>query len=251
MIKITIIGSGKMAQNLLRACLQSNFEVTSLWARNTQKASELANIYKVQLADSLQTALVQTDLIFLAISDAAVAEISAQCDTNAIVVHCSGILSSEVLNKHDNFGIFWPIQTFSAQREVVFKDIPIAIEANNEENKRILEVLADAMGHSAIFVSEKQRQQLHLAAVFVNNFSNHLFSLMHDFLGKNQLDFKYLLPLINETAEKLQVLSPKDAQTGPASRGDENSLEIHRKIMANEPKLLEIYDLISKSIATN
>ena len=250
MIKVAIIGSGKLAQNLLRACCLNKFEVTALWARNTKKAEELAHNFKVPLAGSLQAVSVQTDIVFLAISDNAIEELAATINTQAIVVHCSGILPATLLKKHANYGVFWPIQTFSEPRTLDFNEIPIAIEASDEENKRILEVVADTLGQKAIMVNEVQRQHLHLAAVFVNNFSNHLFSLMHDFLGKNHLDFKYLLPLISETAEKLKVLSPAEAQTGPASRGDENSLEIHRKIMANEPKLLEIYNLVSKSIIT-
>jgi predicted short-subunit dehydrogenase-like oxidoreductase (DUF2520 family) len=250
MIKVAIIGSGKLAQNLLRACCLNKFEVTALWARNTKKAEELAHNFKVPLAGSLQAASVQTDIVFLAISDNAIEELAAIINTQAIVVHCSGILPASILKTNANYGVFWPIQTFSETRTLDFNEIPIAIEASDEENKRILEVVADTLGQKAIMVNEGQRQHLHLAAVFVNNFSNHLFSLMHDFLGKNHLDFKYLLPLISETAEKLKVLSPAEAQTGPASRGDENSMEIHRKILVNEPKLLEIYDLISKSIAT-
>ncbi len=250
MIKVAIIGSGKLAQNLLRACCQGEFEVTALWARNTQKAEELAQAFKVPIADSLQAASVQTDMVFLAISDNAIEVIAREINTQAIVVHCSGILPATILRKHANYGVFWPIQTFSEHRILNFKDIPIAIEASDEENKRILEVVADTLGQKAIMVSQTQRQNLHLSAVFVNNFSNHLFVLMQDFLGRNQLSFDNLLPLILETAEKLKVLSPAEAQTGPASRGDENSLEIHRKIMANEPKLLDIYNLISKSITT-
>lgn len=250
MIKVSIIGSGKLAQNLLRACMQANFEVTAIWARNLQKAKELSQTYKVPIADTLQAASVQTDIVFLAISDTAIEAIAKEINTQAIVVHCSGILPATMLRNHTNYGVFWPIQTFSEHRILNFKDIPIAIEASDEENKRILEVVADTLGLKAIMVSEAQRQNLHLSAVFVNNFSNHLFVLMQDFLSQKQLSFDNLLPLILETAEKLKVLNPAEAQTGPASRGDENSMEIHRKILVNEPKLLEIYDLISKSITT-
>jgi predicted short-subunit dehydrogenase-like oxidoreductase (DUF2520 family) len=251
MIKVSIAGSGRLAKHLMKAIKGSNLELVQIWARDKQAAEKLSTQFQVPVAATLQAASDQTDLLILAVSDSAVEELANTLQTNAIVVHCSGILSSNILQMHPNYGVLWPIQSFSENRDLDFKTIPIVVDANNEENKRILEITADTIGKRTVFADESQRQKLHVAAVFVNNFSNHLYVLMEDFLKKNNLSFNHLKPLMLETVLKLDTLSANQAQTGPAKRGDELSLNIHREILASEQHLLEIYNLISKSIQSN
>jgi predicted short-subunit dehydrogenase-like oxidoreductase (DUF2520 family) len=168
-----------------------------------------------------------------------------------IVVHCSGMESILVLKKHKQTGVFWPIQTFSDNYYANFFNSPICIESKDANDLRILEFVSDKIGANTILVSEIQRQQLHLSAVLVNNFTNHLFVLAQKFLKENDLPFEILKPLIHETVSKLEILSPSLAQTGPALRNDLGTLQKHQELLAHCPGLLSIYKQLSESILQN
>lgn len=248
MLSIFILGNGRIAQHLASAFQYSDVQIAGVYARDEVKGNTFAKQFNVPFYPSIATVPVQCDVYFLALSDQAIMGVSEQLNVQGLVVHCSGMLSKFVLKKQQHYGVFWPIQSFSENVHLDIKLVPICIEGNTDENTRILEALADRITNNVQILNENQRQQLHLAAVIVNNFTNHLYVLADSFLKSNQLSFNLLKPLILETAHKIINLEPQLAQTGPANRKDNNTIEMHQKILTHNPELLHIYQVLSNSI---
>ena len=148
----------------------------------------------------------------------------------------------------ERYGVFYPMQTFSKQREVNFQEVPFFVEAKRPEDVEFLKAVAATLSEKVYEASSEQRKSLHLAAVFICNFTNHMYALAADLLEKYNLPFDVMLPLIDETARKVHELAPRDAQTGPAVRYDENVMNNHLAMLVDSPALQEIYKLMSKSI---
>jgi len=163
-------------------------------------------------------------------------------------MHCSGLTHINALGSLNNYGVFWPIQSFSNNLNFNFKEIPVCIEANTEENLRIIEHLALKISGNVLAISSDKRKYLHLAAVFANNFANHMFAIAEDIALKNNVDFNLLKPLIFETANKINCLNPAQSQTGPAIRRDINTINEHLTLLKTTPVYRQLYELISFSI---
>lgn len=248
MLSIFILGNGRMATHLARAFQQTDVEIVGVYARDYAKGNTFAKQFNLPFYASITSIPTQCDVYFIALSDQAIEAVSEQLKVQGLVVHCSGMASKSILQKQLHHGVFWPIQSFSENTLVDFKLIPICVEGNTDENTRILEALADRISNDVQILNENQRQHLHLAAVVVNNFTNHLFVLAHDFLQSKELSFNLLKPLIQETAQKIINIEPRLAQTGPASRKDINTMEMHQKLLSNYPELLHVYQTLSNSI---
>jgi len=152
-------------------------------------------------------------------------------------------------SKAKNYGVFYPLQTFSIQKAVDFRSVPICIEANSPENLIKLKALADIISEQVVSVDSTQRRQLHLAAVFVCNFVNHFYSIGEKLLQEQQLDYSLLKPLILETAQKAMQFSPPTVQTGPAVRGNATITDQHLKMLEQHPEWQQLYELISRDIS--
>ncbi|MGB5435771.1 MAG: Rossmann-like and DUF2520 domain-containing protein [Maribacter sp.] len=248
MIRIVILGTGNVAKHLYKAFkAQDSLEVVQVYGRNpkalryfepyTKTTSELSNI-------------MVADVYMLAVSDDAIGTLSKQLNlTQGILVHTSGSVAMNLLPNRMGRGVFYPLQTFSENRVLDFKEIPICIEASDDDGLRLLTQLASALSETVVPLNSKKRRALHLAAVFANNFTNHMYHLSHEFCDQKDVPFKLLLPLIKETADKLEGLSPYDAQTGPARRNDKGTLKKHLSQLKSENHK-KIYSLLSKSIQT-
>ena len=153
----------------------------------------------------------------------------------------------EALSKRNRKGIFYPLQTFSKNREVNFNTIPICIEAKEEADLELLTNLGNSLSEKVVEIDSDERSKLHLAAVFVNNFVNHLYAIGDDILGNNELSFDLLHPLIEETASKVKTLSPSEVQTGPARRGDQKTIEKHLHLLTEGPES-ELYQQLTESL---
>jgi predicted short-subunit dehydrogenase-like oxidoreductase (DUF2520 family) len=251
LIKVFIVGSGRLAHNLVNTFTQNGVEVSGLYARNLNKGKLLSQKYKISFFADLTLIPVDCDVYFLAVSDNAIEGISNLIKVNGLVVHCSGMMESKLLQSHSNYGVFWPVQSLNEEQLTDFDKVPICIETEDDHNRRILEVLSDKISYTTLFVTQEQRNKLHLTAVMVNNFSNHLFHLASDFLSKNQLPFSVLLPLIEGTFEKIKHLHPKEVQTGPAARKDLHTIEKQMALLEEDPELLLIYKVFTDSILNN
>lgn len=246
---ISFIGSGNVATHLASALQNSGHRIVEVFSPNIENINRFAEKFDCLALDSLENLDSKVDLLIIAVPDAKVEEVAkAMPQFKGIVVHTSGITPMNVLDGVRNYGVFYPLQTFTKDRKLDISDAPFCIEGSSEEVREKLFNLAREISSSVQFVNSDQRTQLHLAAVMVSNFTNHLYGISHDFLGSKLLDFALLLPLIRETAAKVQDISPKKAQTGPARRRDEATVESHLKMLESSPEREELYRLFSKQI---
>lgn len=245
MITISILGSGNVAQNLFEAFFtKNNISVIQVVGRKLSKLDYFKG--RVNLATYANELLV-ADVYILAISDDAIEDLTTKLNLKGLLVHTSGTIPLSGIKNHKNIGVFYPLQTFTAGKLMDFSNIPICIEANNEEGLQLLHRLGKILSNTVNHIDSNKRRALHLSAVFVNNFTNFMYVIGQDICFQNELQFSLLHPLIKETAEKIMVLNPYEAQTGPAKRGDQKTLHAHLKLLKNKNHR-EIYTLMSNSI---
>jgi predicted short-subunit dehydrogenase-like oxidoreductase (DUF2520 family) len=227
MISVLLVGKGNVAKHLHDTFLSiDNIVFTQISSR------DLKNIPKA-------------DITIIAVSDDAIAEVSSKIK-NTFVVHTSGACSINELKNTTNKGVFYMLQTFSKDKKVDFNEVPFCLEAENKKDEEQLKELANLIGEKIYSINSEQRKALHVAAVFVNNFTNYMYNIGSDICKEHQVPFDILLPLIKETASKIETLSPEKAQTGPAIRKDKTTIKNHLDLLNKEQQ--KIYKLITKSI---
>jgi predicted short-subunit dehydrogenase-like oxidoreductase (DUF2520 family) len=244
MISIVILGTGNVAKHLFDVFLKcEGTNVLQVWGRNKDRLSHFKE--GAAISDAI-SGILEADLYMIAVSDDAVSEVARSLiGKKGLVVHTSGSVPLHALANQNRRGVFYPLQSFSKDREIDFKSVPICIEA---ETKTDLALLAESISNDVREISSEQRKSLHLAAVFVNNFTNHLFQIGNEICAEHGLPFGILLPLIGETVQKLGQLSPSEAQTGPARRNDHTTIKNHLDQLKNKDHR-DIYALLSKSIS--
>ncbi len=249
MIRVSIIGSGNVAQHLIKVfSLNTDIELVQIFVRNKKTVLELISADKIF---SNYKDFIPVDVVIIAVTDGAIELVYQELPfTSQLIVHTSGTFSLEVLKNKNRIGVFYPLQTFSKSKEVDFKTIPICIEAQNENDYKTLECVAHAISNSVHRINAKQRLSLHVAAVYVCNFTNYMYTIGNDICNLNNLSFEILKPLIQETANKIMLISPAMAQTGPAIRKDTGTLKTHFDFLTNDNQK-EIYKLLTKSIIDN
>jgi predicted short-subunit dehydrogenase-like oxidoreductase (DUF2520 family) len=245
MNSVIILGSGNLATHLTKAFLKSKFvDLTQVYSRNIENITYLKD--KTSITDNLNS-LKEADIYIISISDDAISGFSKKLSLKGkLVVHTSGSVNMTALNGDFNKGVFYPLQTFTKGKKVKFKNIPICIETEDNSQLLKLEKLASAISKNVYIIDSKQREKLHLSAVFVNNFTNHLYSISDDICKENKVPFEILLPLIKETAKKVSAMYPSESQTGPAKRNDTKTIEHQLKQLSDNQK--EIYTVLTKSI---
>ncbi|MEM0577672.1 Rossmann-like and DUF2520 domain-containing protein [Flavobacterium polysaccharolyticum] len=246
MIKVTLIGAGNVAQHLISTFLTAtDIEIVQVYSRNP--TTIIPEIDSKKIISNFSD-LKEADVYIIAISDDAIASVSSQLPfENRLVVHTSGAAPLDSLNGKNRKGVFYPLQTFTKGKPVNFKVIPMCLETSIPEDYPILEKVATAISDNVHAINSHQRKALHVAAVFVNNFTNYLYQLGNEICIENHVPFDILKPLILETAEKLLTLSPKEAQTGPAKRNDVSTIEAHESFLSNENQST-IYKILTQSI---
>ena len=246
MLSVTIIGSGNVAFHLFQAFKHSKqAKVIQVVARNRHSLDLFAAETEVETNFSN---IKDADVYLLAVSDAAISELASYFKTKkGVVAHTSGSVSMNALSETGSYGVFYPLQTFSKDKAVDFKTVPICIEGNDEETISVLKKLAKSISGNFHEISSEKRRTLHLAAVFANNFANHLFAISAEICEANNVPFDLLRPLIGETANKIRLLPPKKAQTGPARRNDIDTMQGHLDQLS-DPLHKKIYQLLSESI---
>ena len=253
MVKIGIIGSGNVAQHLIVALQKTihkgaEIEITTVFSR---KKTPISNLLDTSIICYEWDKLKEADIYLIAVSDNAIADVSDKIPfINKLVVHTSGALSLNAINAKNRKGVFYPLQTFTKNVAVHFKSIPICIESETIADLKLLKEVANSISDSVYEINSGQRKALHVAAVFVNNFTNNLYKIGNDICTENNIPFEILLPLIKETAEKITRLSPLEAQTGPAIRNDEKTINSHLEFLTNENQK-NIYKILTQSIQHN
>lgn len=245
MISITILGTGNVAQNLFQAFSTiESVKVAQVVARDTSKLEFFKSASRLL---NYNERLLPTDIYIIAVKDDAIAEVNQNIGNKGLIVHTSGAASLSVLEPQERQGVFYPLQTFTKGRTLDFSSVPLCIEANNTDDLELLRNLGTRISNTVIPMDSTKRKALHVAAVFVNNFTNYMYSLGEEICLDNQLDFSLLKPLLKETAAKLEFLDARNAQTGPARRGDQQTLHAHLNLLKTK-KQREIYTLLSNSI---
>jgi predicted short-subunit dehydrogenase-like oxidoreductase (DUF2520 family) len=253
MVKVSIIGSGNVAQHLIAAFQNSQnlggeIELVQVFSR---KKKTLVNVLDADLITTDIANLLDADLYIIAVSDDAIGGVAAQLSfKNRLVVHTSGSVGLAVLENNNRKGVFYPLQTFTKNKAVDFNTIPICLESENSTDFIVLDKVAKAISNNVFAINSEQRKALHVAAVFVNNFTNHLYTIGNQICQENQVPFDILKPLILETAQKIMTISPKDAQTGPAKRNDKTTIEAHQLFLSDKNQST-IYKIITQSIQHN
>ncbi|MQP25846.1 DUF2520 domain-containing protein [Flavobacterium sp. LMO8] len=246
MIKVVIIGSGNVAQHLIKVMqIAANVNLFQVFARNKESVLHLIAEDKIT---SDYNAIKEADVYIISVSDNAIAEVAENLPfQNRLVVHTSGTSELSVLDSKNRKGVFYPLQTFSKSKEIDFSSIPICLEAENETDLLLLEQLANTITQKTYRISSEQRKSLHVAAVFVCNFVNHMYSIGNQICEEHNVPFEVLQPLIMETAQKISTLKPEEAQTGPAFRNDTKTIEKHLDFLEN-PEYKNLYQLLTQSI---
>lgn len=243
MIKVILLGSGNVATHLFQAFSKANgVEVVQVFSRTISK----------DFPETLQTSdykeINAADVYIICVSDSAISSVSSQLSfENRLVLHTSGSTDINVLDSKNRKGVFYPLQTFTKNKSVDFSQIPICIETEVPSDFEIIEKLAKCVSNSVYLINGNQRKALHVSAVFVCNFTNHLYTIGNTICLENNIPFEILQPLIEETAKKIKSLSPSEAQTGPAVRNDKKTIEKHIDFLTNENQK-EIYKILTKSI---
>lgn len=239
--QVSIVGTGNVAYALAHAFKKAGIKIHGIYGRNEDKALQLSK--QLGLASISLESLAFSNVVIIAVSDHAIVEVSQLIPAGPVVVHTSGSVAMSDL-KTDKPGVFYPLQTFSHTRNVDFSAIPICIEGTEKE----VRILAEKISDKVYNIPSLQRKKLHLAAVMVNNFSNHLYAKAAKYLTEEGLDFEMLLPLISETADKLGQMKPDEAQTGPAKREDQDVIREHLNILSEDPELAKLYRIFTDSI---
>lgn len=246
---VSFIGSGNVATHLAMVFRKKGYSIQEVYSPNAEHKQQFAKKLSCQPLKKMADLTTEVDLLIIAVPDTKVEWVANKLpEINGIVVHTSGITGMDCLKACRNYGVFYPLQTFTQGREMDISDTPFCIEGATENVKEKLFQLAEQISTVVQYVDSVDRKKLHLAAVFVSNFSNHLYSVSHDFLQSQQLDFSLLLPLIRETAAKVQDVLPTEAQTGPARRNDQSTLKIHMEMLKSSPVNAKLYRLFTEQI---
>lgn len=252
-MRVVIIGSGNVATVFALRLFANNINIVQIVARNLISGKILAEKVKASCVSSILDIEKDADAYILAVQDDMLPTIAKSLEgilpKNTVIVHTTGSASIKVLEKTSNqYGVLYPLQSLRKEN-ISETDIPLCLDANNPEALEKIKFLAERISNKIGFANDEQRIKLHIAAVFVSNFPNYLYTLADGFCEKNNIEFSFLLPLMKETINRLDHFSPKEIQTGPAARGDMSTIDKHKTILANEnPNLLPIYEVLTNGI---
>lgn len=248
-MNIVIVGTGNTASVLGRKFKAAGHTIVQVYGRDSKEASQLAYELGTESTNYWNVVNRDADIYLLAVTDIAISEILQELRLpGKTIVHTAASVSKRILeNATSHFGVFYPLQSLRKETGYL-PDTPIIIDASDDTTLQALQELAHSISDQVIMANDEERLKLHLAAVFCNNFVNHLYALTAEYCKSEQLNFKLLLPLIRETTSRLESLSPLDSQTGPAVRNDKVTIDKHRELLEGYPELKKIYDLFTKSI---
>ncbi len=282
-MKISIIGTGNVAFHLGKRLLQQGIQIEEIIGRDPQKTQWLAELLGTSWTSDFTNIKTTSDLYIIAVNDSAIENVAFRLSAqlrNSFVVHTSGTTPSTVLQPYfKQFGTLWPLQTFSLSSQPDFERIPIFINSTQQpisdvgiqisENAQhptsdirhelppqyssdFLRKIAEKISPRVYDLSDKDKMTLHIAAVFVNNFTNHLFKIGSEIIQQQQLPFDVLLPLIEETVNKIRNNPPEAMQTGPARRGDDATIDKHLEFLEKHtPQYELLYTVLSIGINKN
>lgn len=249
-MKIVILGTGNVAIQLGFAFQKAGHHILQVYGRNIIAAVSLAKKMNAGFAINLKEIDKSANIYLVTVSDSSIQKVLQELPLKRqLIAHTSGSVPMSAFGKRFlNQGVFYPLQSISKNIKTNFKSTPICIEAGNEESQKKLMQLAGSISNEVYVINSEKRLFLHLAAVFVNNFTNHLFAIAENILLQNDLPFDLLKPLISQTAAKIKNQNPADMQTGPAARNDKKIIGTHLNMLKKYPYYRNIYRDITESI---
>lgn len=252
--RVVVLGAGRVATHLVPALAEAGYEVAQVWSRTEVAARQLAQPLGMAYTDDLDAVVTDADIYLACVPDGALAEVAAQMVARVgerpLFLHTAGSVSMEVWSGAGavRYGILYPLQTFSKERAVDMREVSLFVEASDEEALRQTETMARRLSGRVLRADSERRARLHIAAVFACNFTNAMYGAAHALLARDGIPFEVLLPLIDETAAKVHKLTPCEAQTGPAVRGDTDVMQRHWEALAEEKDLQHIYEVMCRLI---
>lgn len=251
-MRIVWIGAGNLATRAGLALQQAGHETLQVYSRTMESAQALADRLACEAVTDADKIRTDADVYLFSLKDNVLEELVARIAPrvgSALCLHTAGSMPVDIFRGHAlRYGVFYPMQTFSKALAVDFREIPIFIEASDADACEQVRRLAASVSDKVMELSTEQRRSLHLSAVFACNFVNHCYALSAELLQRQWIPFEVMLPLIDETARKVHLLSPVEAQTGPAVRYDRNVIDRQSAALAGEPELQELYGQMSRSI---
>lgn len=251
-MKVILIGAGRLATNLGKALLEAGHDILQVYSRTMESASALATLAGGAPVTEIEKVRKDADVYIISVKDSVLPDlVQALCSgrSTKVFLHTAGSVNMDVfagMALHN--GVFYPMQSFSKEKTVSFHDIPCFVEANDDYARDVLMQLAQGLTTKIYQLSSEDRKYLHLSAVFACNFVNHCYAVSYDILKKHGIPFDVMLPLIDETARKVHVLTPQEAQTGPAVRYDQNVIRAQSSLLRDNPLLKDIYERMSMNI---
>jgi predicted short-subunit dehydrogenase-like oxidoreductase (DUF2520 family) len=251
--KIAILGAGNVAWHLAPALENAGHTITEIYSRDIKDALKLTNqVYVADPKDDLDFSESEANLFIIAVSDDAISAIAEEVilPDNSILVHTSGTAPLNLLgySSATYTGILYPLQSFTKSREISFEEVPFLLESDDAATLQHLKKLAKTLSPLVYTVKSKDRLAVHVAAVFASNFTNHLLKIAEEIMHRQGLDYEMLKPLVIESIGKSLELGAKKAQTGPAKRGDFETLETHFRFLNYNETFAKLYQLISQDI---
>jgi predicted short-subunit dehydrogenase-like oxidoreductase (DUF2520 family) len=245
-----IIGSGNVATTFAQAFVAKGVSVVAVYSRNFNNAEELSKRVGGVATNNLAKLPTNADLYLIAINDNAIEQVSRQINVNGLVVHTSGCAAMNALKNNKRYGVFYALQTFKKSASINLDHVPFLIEAADKKDETLMFNFASKFSNNVQLANTSQRQALHVAAVFANNFTNHMYAMAKQLVEQNQLSYDLLKPLILQTAQNAVVFNPADVQTGPVVRNDTTTISTHLEVLQQYPEYRQIYELLSLSIRT-
>lgn len=250
---VSFVGAGNVAYNLAPALAAGGVTIRHIISRNRTRAELLASRVNAKASDCIADIDQDTEAVFFTLPDDVIMSqaelLAANKSFKGMMIHTSGSTSLNELLRYSKWaGVFYPLQTFSKALRADFNNIPICVEGGNETITSALENLGRLISTDVRRITSVQRGTIHLGAVFACNFTNHLYAQAFEILRKSGVNPSILLPLIQETAARVQNGEPHQLQTGPALRGDQRILNKHLGMLAGDESTAEIYRLLSEHI---
>jgi len=252
-LNCALIGAGNVAWHLGPALENAGYAVSEVYSRNPQNAKALIErLYQATARKDLDFSNSEARLFIICVPDDAIESVVTEVvlPDNSILVHTSGAQPLSILSysASDHVGVFYPLQTFSKQRKVNFKEVPVCIESDDPQTIEVLTTLANQIAARAVVIDSQARKALHVSAVFACNFTNHMLTISKAIAESKELDFALLKPLIVETLNKSLEIGPEFSQTGPAMRRDLKTLENHLEFLSQDEEVQKIYRQITQHI---
>lgn len=251
-MKIALIGAGNVATCLGPRLKEAGHEITAVYSRTVESARILAD----RLGATYTTDIKQvpaSDVVIVMLKDDALKELApviAGSLNSALLLHTAGSVPMDIWREAGakKYGVLYPMQTFSKESRIDWNQVPLFIEGSSDQTLNSIRQLALTISPDVTSLSSEGRKKLHLAAVFTCNFSNHMYAIAEQLLASEGVPFRVMLPLVRETARKVESIKPQDAQTGPAVRGDRQVIDEHLALLKDSPEYAELYRLISIDI---